>query len=74
MGSGIELTLLVAIPARSGMGISSLLASTVLGALNDFCSLKWDKSDICSNTFVLEQLLTTGGEWQDQYSKCFSRD
>ncbi|MDR0962966.1 MAG: bifunctional fucokinase/L-fucose-1-P-guanylyltransferase [Mediterranea sp.] len=66
-GSGIELTLLSAIPAGSGLGTSSILASTVLGALNDFCGLMWDKSTICNRTLVLEQLLTTGGGWQDQY-------
>ena len=66
-GCGIELTLLSAIPAGSGLGTSSLLASTVLGALNDFCGLLWDKSEIGHRTLVLEQLLTTGGGWQDQF-------
>ena len=66
-GSGIELTLLSAIPAGSGLGTSSILASTVLGAVNDFCSLAWDKNEIGRRTLVLEQLLTTGGGWQDQF-------
>ncbi len=66
-GAGIELTLLSAIPAGSGLGTSSILASTVLGAVNDFCSLAWDKSEIGHRTLVLEQLLTTGGGWQDQF-------
>lgn len=66
-GCGIEVTLLSAIPAGSGLGTSSLLASTVLGALNDFCGLMWDKNEIGRRTLVLEQLLTTGGGWQDQY-------
>lgn len=66
-GSGIEITLLSAIPAGSGLGTSSILASTVLGALNEFCGLEWSKQDICTNTLVLEQLLTSGGGWQDQY-------
>lgn len=66
-GCGIELTLLSAIPAGSGLGTSSLLASTVLGALNDFCGLSWDKNEIGHRTLVLEQLLTTGGGWQDQF-------
>lgn len=70
-GSGIEITLLAAIPAGSGLGTSSILASTVLGAINDFCGLAWDKNDICSYTLVLEQLLTTGGGWQDQYGGVF---
>ena len=66
-GSGIELTLLSAIPAGSGLGTSSILASTVLGAISDFCSLAWDKTEIGRRTLILEQLLTTGGGWQDQF-------
>ena len=66
-GCGIELTMLSAIPAGSGLGTSSILASTVLGALSDFCSLSWDKNEIGHRTMVLEQLLTTGGGWQDQF-------
>ena len=66
-GAGIEVTLLSAIPAGSGLGTSSILASTVLGAINDFCGLNWDKHEIGSRTLILEQLLTTGGGWQDQY-------
>ena len=66
-GCGIELTLLSAIPAGSGLGTSSVLAATVLGALNDFCGLAWDKNEIGHRTLVLEQLLTTGGGWQDQF-------
>jgi len=66
-GGGFELTLLSAIPAGSGLGTSSILAATVLGALNDFCGLAWDKSEIGHRTLVLEQLLTTGGGWQDQF-------
>lgn len=66
-GCGLEVTLLSAVPAGSGLGTSSLLASTVLGALNDFCGLAWDKQEIGRRTLVLEQLLTTGGGWQDQF-------
>ena len=66
-GSGIEITLLSAIPAGSGLGTSSILAATVLGALSDFCGLGWDKSEIGHRTLMLEQMLTTGGGWQDQF-------
>ena len=66
-GSGIELTLLSAIPAGSGLGTSSILAATVLGALSDFCGLGWDKAEIGRRTLMLEQMLTTGGGWQDQF-------
>ena len=66
-GCGIELTMLSAIPAGSGLGTSSILAATVLAALSDFCGLSWDKAEIGRRTLQLEQLLTTGGGWQDQY-------
>lgn len=66
-GCGLEITLLAAIPAGSGLGTSSILAATVLGTLSDFCGLKWDKNEIANRTLLLEQLLTTGGGWQDQY-------
>ena len=66
-GAGIELTLLSAIPAGSGLGTSSILASTVLGAVSDFCGLAWDKNEIGRRTLILEQMLTTGGGWQDQF-------
>lgn len=66
-GCGIEITLLSAIPAGSGLGTSSVLAATVLGTINDFLSLGWDKNEICHKTLILEQLLTTGGGWQDQF-------
>lgn len=66
-GGGMEVTLLSAIPAGSGLGTSSILAATVLGALSDFCGLHWDKCEVSNRTLALEQLLTTGGGWQDQY-------
>ncbi len=66
-GCGMEVTLLAAIPAGSGLGTSSILAATVLGAIANFCGLSWDKNEIGRRTLILEQLLTTGGGWQDQY-------
>lgn len=65
-GCGIELTLLSAIPAGSGLGTSSILSATVLGALSNFCALAWDKDEMGHRTLMLEQMLTTGGGWQDQ--------
>ena len=66
-GGGMEISLLVAIPKGSGLGTSSILAGTILGTLSDFCGLKWNQTQICHLTLILEQLLTTGGGWQDQY-------
>ena len=66
-GSGIEISTLAAIPKGSGLGTSSILAATVLGALSDFCGFDWNQNEISNRALVLEQLLTTGGGWQDQY-------
>jgi galactokinase/mevalonate kinase-like predicted kinase len=70
-GCGIEMSLLAAIPKGSGLGTSSNLAATVLGTLNDFCALGWDKHAIAYRTLILEQMLTTGGGWQDQLGGIF---
>ena len=70
-GGGIEISLLVAIPKGSGLGTSSILAATILGALSDLCGLNWDKQTICHRTLILEQMLTTGGGWQDQFGGVF---
>lgn len=66
-GAGIEITLLSALPAGSGMGTSSILAATILGALSDFAGLGWTADEICQRTLAVEQMLTSGGGWQDQY-------
>jgi len=70
-GCGIEMSLLAAIPKGSGLGTSSNLAATVLGTLNEFCALGWDKHAVAYRTLILEQMLTTGGGWQDQFGGIF---
>ncbi len=67
MGGGLEITILSAVPKGSGLGTSSILAATVLGTLAEVCKLNWDKLEIGKRTLALEQLLTTGGGWQDQF-------
>ncbi|MDY0288983.1 MAG: bifunctional fucokinase/fucose-1-phosphate guanylyltransferase [Sphaerochaeta sp.] len=71
IGSGFELTFFSAVPRGSGMGTSSVLSATILGALSDFCGLGWDLYEIGDRTLALEQMLTSGGGWQDQYGGIF---
>ena len=66
LGCGIEITLLCAIPKGSGLGTSSLLGATILGALYRFFDLSIRKEDLFWRVLKLEQMLTTGGGWQDQ--------
>ncbi len=65
-GGGIELSMLAAVPKGSGLGTSSILAATILGVLSEICSHNWTHRDIFARTTVLEQILTSGGGWQDQ--------
>ena len=71
MGGGIELSLLAAAPQGSGLGTSSLLAATLLGVLSEFCGLGWDAQALVTRTLLVEQLVTTGGGWQDQVGGLF---
>ncbi len=65
-GGGLDLSFLAAVPKGSGLGTSSILAAAMLGALGDCCGLGWDLAEISRRTLALEQILTTGGGWQDQ--------
>ena len=65
-GGGIEVSLLAAVPKGSGLGTSSILAATTLAAIGELCGLNWDNDVLFRRTLALEQMLTTGGGWQDQ--------
>ncbi len=71
-GGGFDISLLAAVPKGSGLGTSSILAATLLGVLAEFCGLKSDHVTLGNKTLVLEQMLTTGGGWQDQYGGILS--
>jgi galactokinase/mevalonate kinase-like predicted kinase len=71
LGGGMELSLLSAVPKGSGLGTSSILGATLLGALNRACGLGWDDIAIYNRVMGMEQLLTTGGGWQDQAGAIF---
>lgn len=70
-GGGIELTLVAAVPRGSGLGTSSILGATILSVLSELCGLGWDNTAIMLRTLALEQMLTTGGGWQDQAGALF---
>lgn len=65
-GGGLEISLLAAAPKGSGLGTSSILAGTLLGTLSDACGLRWERSELIPLTMAVEQMLGTGGGWQDQ--------
>jgi len=70
-GHGFEIVTHSRVPAGSGLGTSSILAATVLEAVGRSFALGWNREDVCQLTLVLEQLLTAGGGWQDQYGGAY---
>ena len=48
------------------MGTSSILAGAVISACWTAVGLQYSRSDLVHAVLVVEQLLTTGGGWQDQ--------
>jgi galactokinase/mevalonate kinase-like predicted kinase len=65
-GGGLELTLLCAVPKGSGLGTSSILAGVILAALERFYGVVTSRDDLFLQVLEMEQMLTTGGGWQDQ--------
>ena len=70
-GGGLEISLLSAVPKGSGLGTSSILGATLLASLNRACRLGWAEVDLYNRVLGVEQLLTTGGGWQDQAGALF---
>ncbi|MDA0578626.1 MAG: bifunctional fucokinase/L-fucose-1-P-guanylyltransferase, partial [Verrucomicrobia bacterium] len=70
-GRGLEISLLCAVPKGSGLGTSSILGATVLRAVANACGLTWDRLDVYRQVLAMEQMLTTGGGWQDQAGGLF---
>ncbi|MCM2371917.1 bifunctional fucokinase/fucose-1-phosphate guanylyltransferase [Aporhodopirellula aestuarii] len=65
-GGGVDVSMLAAIPKGSGLGTSSILAGTVLGALSELAGYHWDAQAIANRVTAVEQMLGSGGGWQDQ--------
>ena len=66
-GGGLELSLLCAVPKGSGLGTSSILSAAVLGCLSELAGFEWDSFEIGNRVLAIEQMLTSGGGWQDQF-------
>lgn len=66
-GAGIDVTLFSALPKGSGLGSSSILGATLIAALLRALDSKPATTQrIIDLTSLLEQVMSTGGGWQDQ--------
>ena len=66
VGGGVRLTVFAAVPKGSGLGTSSILGATVLAALARLTGTDHSLDELTARTSMLEQLMCTGGGWQDQ--------
>jgi len=67
MGGGFSLcTQVMGVPRGSGLGTSSILAAGCLLALGKLFGLRQLLPEISNLTLCLEQIMSTGGGWQDQ--------
>ncbi|XP_068452643.1 L-fucose kinase isoform X2 [Clinocottus analis] len=65
-GGGVELHSWSALPTGSGLGTSSILAGALLAAVYRCTGQTYDTDSLIHAVLHLEQVLTTGGGWQDQ--------
>ena len=67
IGSGFSLeTEVLNVPRGSGLGTSSILAATCVKGIYDFFGIKADNNEYYEKVMCVEQLMSTGGGWQDQ--------
>ncbi len=67
LGGGLYInTKVINIPKGSGLGTSSILAAACVKALYELVGVKISLEDIYNRVLCMEQLMSTGGGWQDQ--------
>lgn len=67
IGGGIFMsTEVVNVPKGSGLGTSSILAGACVKALFEFTGITYTQEDLYDHVLCMEQLMSTGGGWQDQ--------
>jgi fucokinase len=66
LGGGLHLRTQTNIPRGSGLGTSSIMAGAVLACLGRLIGLELTQARLFGEVLCLEQMLTTGGGWQDQ--------
>ncbi len=54
------------VPKGSGLGTSSILSGACVKALLEFVGIEYTNSDLYNKVLCMEQIMATGGGWQDQ--------
>lgn len=67
MGGGFYLSTKVCnVPKGSGLGTSSILSGACVKAIGEFLGQSWSDSQVYELVLNMEQIMSTGGGWQDQ--------
>lgn len=67
LGGGIYLSTRVCnVPKGSGLGTSSILSGAAVKAIGEFFGQEWSDETLYETVLHLEQIMSTGGGWQDQ--------
>jgi len=67
LGGGIFMsTEVTGVPKGSGLGTSSILAGACVKALFEFLGIEHTEDDLYDHVLCMEQIMSTGGGWQDQ--------
>lgn len=54
------------VPKGSGLGTSSILSAACVKAVFEFMGIAYTEEDLYSHVLAMEQIMSTGGGWQDQ--------
>lgn len=54
------------VPKGSGLGTSSILSAACVKAVFEFMGIGYTEEDLYSHVLAMEQIMSTGGGWQDQ--------
>ena len=54
------------VPKGSGLGTSSILSAACVKAVFEFTGIEFTEEDLYAHVLAMEQIMSTGGGWQDQ--------
>lgn len=67
LGGGFEMHSEVTnVPKGSGLGTSSILSAAAVKAVGQFMGMAYTQEALYSTVLAMEQIMSTGGGWQDQ--------
>jgi len=67
LGGGFKMNSEVTnVPKGSGLGTSSILSGACVKAIFEFMGISYQEADLYSHVLCMEQIMATGGGWQDQ--------